>query len=248
MSIIDLLKSPYGSSDLFTTAKLSFTFPSTVHGISFLNTDSLAGVSPSAAAAYGGVSRVPPPRLVLLAGALLLWGLSFFLAEDGGGGWPEVGSAAAAEWWTLAMTWNLSSLCHLKCNGRGPVVVSSETPEMKAEERWWLTAALWVWYFGREKWSGENEGTGSRGRLEGFFERQDCSVVAITLYSVIASGASIWKGITHHQLINYGFEAHSTSAIIFDVFSSLGLLAFAFAFAGHSVALEIQATIPSTPD
>lgn len=43
ISIIDFLKSSYGFSDLFTTAKLSLTFPSTFHGSSFLNTDNLAG-------------------------------------------------------------------------------------------------------------------------------------------------------------------------------------------------------------
>ncbi|KAL1533890.1 lysine histidine transporter-like 5 isoform X1 [Salvia divinorum] len=63
-------------------------------------------------------------------------------------------------------------------------------------------------------------------------------------YSFIATGASIWKGLAEHQLVNYGFRSTTTANIIFDIFSSLGVLAFAFA--GHSVALEIQATIPSS--
>ncbi|KAL6512155.1 hypothetical protein OROGR_021752 [Orobanche gracilis] len=66
------------------------------------------------------------------------------------------------------------------------------------------------------------------------------------LYSAVATGASIAKGTMHHQLANYGFKAKTTPAIVFDIFSSLGVVAFAFA--GHSVALEIQATIPSTTE
>lgn len=59
----------------------------------------------------------------------------------------------------------------------------SQLMEMKAEETWWLKAAAGL----LEKWmveilgSGENEGTGSWGRLEGSLERQDCKVVAMTL-------------------------------------------------------------------
>ncbi|XP_042024790.1 lysine histidine transporter-like 5 isoform X1 [Salvia splendens] len=63
-------------------------------------------------------------------------------------------------------------------------------------------------------------------------------------YSFIATGASLWKGFTGHHVVNYGFRSTTTINIIFDIFSSLGVLSFAFA--GHSVALEIQATIPST--
>ncbi|KAL6498421.1 hypothetical protein OROHE_026689 [Orobanche hederae] len=65
-------------------------------------------------------------------------------------------------------------------------------------------------------------------------------------YSAVATGASIAKGTMHHQFANYGFKPKTTSAIVFDIFSSLGVVAFAFA--GHSVALEIQATIPSTTE
>ncbi|GFQ00620.1 lysine histidine transporter-like 5 [Phtheirospermum japonicum] len=65
-------------------------------------------------------------------------------------------------------------------------------------------------------------------------------------YSMIATGASIAKGVAFHHIVDYGFKAKTTPGIVFDIFSSLGVLAFAFA--GHSVALEIQATIPSTQD
>ncbi|GFP94884.1 lysine histidine transporter-like 6 [Phtheirospermum japonicum] len=65
-------------------------------------------------------------------------------------------------------------------------------------------------------------------------------------YSMIATGASIAKGVAFHHIVDYGFKAKTTPGIIFDIFSSLGVLAFAFV--GLSVALEIQATIPSTPD
>lgn len=63
-------------------------------------------------------------------------------------------------------------------------------------------------------------------------------------YSFIATGASLWKGFDEHHVVHYGFRSTSTMTIVFDIFSSLGVLAFAFA--GHSVALEIQATIPSS--
>ncbi|OIS96136.1 PREDICTED: lysine histidine transporter-like 5 [Nicotiana attenuata] len=65
-------------------------------------------------------------------------------------------------------------------------------------------------------------------------------------YSTIASVASIIKGIEHPKSVSYGLRSHTTAGIIFDIFNSLGTIAFAFA--GHSVALEIQATIPSTPE
>ncbi|CAA0837666.1 Lysine histidine transporter 1 [Striga hermonthica] len=65
-------------------------------------------------------------------------------------------------------------------------------------------------------------------------------------YSWIATGASIGKGISHHKVAAYGFKSTTTAGIVFDIFSSLGVVAFAFA--GHSVALEIQATIPSTAE
>lgn len=46
--------------------------------------------------------------------------------------------------------------------------------------------------------------------------------------------------------VQYGYKAHSTSGTVFNFFTALGDVAFAYA--GHNVVLEIQATIPSTPD
>ncbi|VVA94939.1 unnamed protein product [Arabis nemorensis] len=65
------------------------------------------------------------------------------------------------------------------------------------------------------------------------------------LYSMIASVASIVKG-THHRPSDYGVRSHTVAGMIFDAFNGIGTIAFAFA--GHSVVLEIQATIPSTPE
>ncbi|XP_059632994.1 lysine histidine transporter-like 5 [Cornus florida] len=64
-------------------------------------------------------------------------------------------------------------------------------------------------------------------------------------YSMIAFVASIIRG-SHHQYehVRYGVRSHTTASIVFDIFNSLGTVAFAFA--GHSVVLEIQATIPSS--
>lgn len=63
---------------------------------------------------------------------------------------------------------------------------------------------------------------------------------------MIAFIASMIKGKYNHKHVSYGVRSHTTAGIIFDVFSSLGTMAFAYA--GHSVSLEIQATIPSTPE
>lgn len=46
--------------------------------------------------------------------------------------------------------------------------------------------------------------------------------------------------------VNYGYKYTSPSDYMFRVFNALGQITFAFA--GHAVALEIQATIPSTPE
>lgn len=46
--------------------------------------------------------------------------------------------------------------------------------------------------------------------------------------------------------MDYGYKAHSTAGTVFDFLSGLGEVAFAYA--GHNVVLEIQATIPSTPE
>ncbi|KAJ6867835.1 hypothetical protein NC651_033003 [Populus alba x Populus x berolinensis] len=62
-------------------------------------------------------------------------------------------------------------------------------------------------------------------------------------YSTIAWVVSWQKGVQPD--VQYTSRASTNTGQMFDSFSALGDIAFAFA--GHSVALEIQATIPSTP-
>ncbi|CAA6668111.1 unnamed protein product [Spirodela intermedia] len=63
-------------------------------------------------------------------------------------------------------------------------------------------------------------------------------------YSTIAWGASVDKG--KQEDVDYGYKASSTAGTVFNFFGALGEVAFAYA--GHNVVLEIQATIPSTPE
>lgn len=63
-------------------------------------------------------------------------------------------------------------------------------------------------------------------------------------YSTIAWVASLEKGVQPN--VDYSYKASSTSDGVFHFLSGLGEVAFAFA--GHNVVLEIQATIPSTPE
>ena len=63
-------------------------------------------------------------------------------------------------------------------------------------------------------------------------------------YSTIAWSASIDKGVQPD--VQYGYKASSKAGTVFNFFSALGDVAFAYA--GHNVVLEIQATIPSTPE
>lgn len=62
-------------------------------------------------------------------------------------------------------------------------------------------------------------------------------------YSTIAWAASASKG---HNGASYDYPHGSTPHQLFGVFNALGEIAFAYA--GHNVVLEIQATIPSTPE
>ncbi|XP_048227055.1 lysine histidine transporter-like 5 [Ricinus communis] len=64
-------------------------------------------------------------------------------------------------------------------------------------------------------------------------------------YSMIAFIASSIRG-SHHHPTRYGVRSHTVAGIIFDAMNGVGTIAFAYA--GHSVVLEIQATIPSTPE
>ncbi|KZV39968.1 lysine histidine transporter 1 [Dorcoceras hygrometricum] len=63
-------------------------------------------------------------------------------------------------------------------------------------------------------------------------------------YSTIAWTASLAKGV--QKDVSYTPGGASTAANTFNFFNALGDVAFAYA--GHNVVLEIQATIPSTPD
>ncbi|GJU83410.1 lysine histidine transporter 1-like protein, partial [Tanacetum coccineum] len=45
--------------------------------------------------------------------------------------------------------------------------------------------------------------------------------------------------------VDYSYKAHSTARRVFSFFNALGTISFAYA--GHNIVLEIQATIPSTP-
>ncbi|KAJ7550248.1 hypothetical protein O6H91_07G090400 [Diphasiastrum complanatum] len=63
-------------------------------------------------------------------------------------------------------------------------------------------------------------------------------------YSTIAWGASAHNG--RIPGVSYSYPHQSTAGAIFHVFNALGQVAFAYA--GHNVVLEIQATIPSTPE
>nr|XP_010930433.2 lysine histidine transporter 1 [Elaeis guineensis] len=63
-------------------------------------------------------------------------------------------------------------------------------------------------------------------------------------YSTIAWGAAVDKG--QQEGVDYSFKDSTTSGVVFGFVSALGDVAFAFA--GHNVVLEIQATIPSTPE
>ena len=63
-------------------------------------------------------------------------------------------------------------------------------------------------------------------------------------YSTIAWGASVDKGKMPD--VDYHLRATTTSGKVLGFFGALGDVAFAYA--GHNVVLEIQATIPSTPE
>ncbi|XP_043722532.1 lysine histidine transporter-like 5 [Telopea speciosissima] len=65
-------------------------------------------------------------------------------------------------------------------------------------------------------------------------------------YSSISFIASAIKGSQPNRNVEYGVRASTLPGTIFEVFNGMG--AIAFSFAGHSVLLEIQATIPSTPE
>jgi amino acid permease len=65
-------------------------------------------------------------------------------------------------------------------------------------------------------------------------------------YSTIAWGASLDSGWKAAGQVNYHLHETSAAGKVFGFFEALGDVAFAYA--GHNVVLEIQATIPSTPE
>ncbi|CAN4082314.1 unnamed protein product [Withania somnifera] len=69
-------------------------------------------------------------------------------------------------------------------------------------------------------------------------------IFASNSYCIIAWAASIAKGMQPN--VDYGYKAENTGEGIFNFLSGFGEVAFAYA--GHNVVLEIQATIPSTPE
>uniref|UniRef100_A0ACD5TZF0 Uncharacterized protein n=1 Tax=Avena sativa TaxID=4498 RepID=A0ACD5TZF0_AVESA len=65
-------------------------------------------------------------------------------------------------------------------------------------------------------------------------------------YSTIAWGASVDKGWKAAGHVSYHLRETTAAGRVFGFFEALGDVAFAYA--GHNVVLEIQATIPSTPE
>ncbi|XP_028772422.1 lysine histidine transporter 1-like [Neltuma alba] len=63
-------------------------------------------------------------------------------------------------------------------------------------------------------------------------------------YSTIAWAASVHKGVQPD--VQYGHNGSTSANTVFGFFNALGDVAFAYA--GHNVVLEIQATIPSSPE
>ena len=63
-------------------------------------------------------------------------------------------------------------------------------------------------------------------------------------YSTIAWVGCLARGQIDN--VSYAYKKTSSADYMFRVFNALGQISFAFA--GHAVALEIQATIPSTPE
>ncbi|CAM8951447.1 unnamed protein product [Rhodiola kirilowii] len=78
------------------------------------------------------------------------------------------------------------------------------------------------------------------------------SVAGVSLAAAIMSlsySTIAWAGsLSHGQVenVSYAYKQSSTADSTFRVFNALGQISFAFA--GHAVILEIQATMPSTPE
>ncbi|KAL8494358.1 hypothetical protein ACS0TY_025247 [Phlomoides rotata] len=63
-------------------------------------------------------------------------------------------------------------------------------------------------------------------------------------YSTIAWGASVDKGVQPD--VQYGYRSHTAAGTVFVFFSALGTIVFAYG--GHNVVMEIQATMASPPE
>lgn len=63
-------------------------------------------------------------------------------------------------------------------------------------------------------------------------------------YSTIAWGGCLSRGRVEN--VSYAYKKTSGADYMFRLFNALGQITFAYA--GHAVVLEIQATIPSTPE
>ncbi|KAJ1267085.1 hypothetical protein BS78_07G029000 [Paspalum vaginatum] len=84
-------------------------------------------------------------------------------------------------------------------------------------------------------------------QLPNFHSISSVSLVAAVMslsYSTIAWVASVTKGREEH--VDYHLRGATAADKVFDLFGALGSVAFAYA--GHNVVLEIQATIPSAPE
>lgn len=83
--------------------------------------------------------------------------------------------------------------------------------------------------------------------LPNFNSITSISIVAAAMsisYSTIVWAASINKEL--NQEVSYSLHAKTLAGKVFGFFNALGTMAFAYA--GHNVVLEIQATIPSTSE
>ncbi|AEE33815.1 Transmembrane amino acid transporter family protein [Arabidopsis thaliana] len=83
--------------------------------------------------------------------------------------------------------------------------------------------------------------------LKNFNSISGVSLVAAVMsmsYSTIAWVASLTKGVANN--VEYGYKRRNNTSVPLAFLGALGEMAFAYA--GHNVVLEIQATIPSTPE
>ncbi|KAJ1267095.1 hypothetical protein BS78_07G029800 [Paspalum vaginatum] len=86
-------------------------------------------------------------------------------------------------------------------------------------------------------------------QLRDFHSISSVSLVAAVMsvsYSAIAWAASLETGAAAAAGADYGLRAPTTPGKVFGFLGALGDVAFTYA--GHNVVLEIQATIPSTPE